>query len=576
MALSPGLVWEVQSGGDNTNFSGGFRGGAVVATPSAPTVVGAGTGGTVAAATYYCVITLNDGYGETSKSAETSVVLTGATSKFTVTAPANAVNKVGWNLYVGTVSGGPYWSQGAALVLGTDRVVTTTPPTSGTQAPGTDRSQQTSTQVNIDNSTITTSITANVITFTGYIPTAADVGNTVRMLTGTNVTAGVYEIIAFTGTTWTVTGAAALPTSATTTNATGKMGGCLATPAAALTPAVANNTVWLKSATYTTTAALAIGVAGLALRGYGSTRGDGTKATITTATNSVNLITTGTSSGTFLFENLTLSNTAGTRGNGLLAVTAHATTGAWVLTNCVLDGFSNGINSDNVGADFDISNIFLTGCEVKNCTISALSTASSNIARVFLEGCYFHNNVNGTTDIGGLLFAVRTIFYANNYGLTFSNTTFALCQCVFYGNTIHGLLGATASTGMSLVNCVFYGQPAGGHDIFFSGATTDPRRYRESSRNNAYVQNSFWYSSTGDVILTADPFTNAAGGDFSLNATAGGGAVCKATGFPSSFLGLSTASSPDLGAAQHADPAAAAVIGSIFDSSVIHGLGVHS
>src|SRR5215831_20343572 len=69
---------------------------------------------------------------------------------------------------------------------------------------GTDRSQQNNVQVAIDNATITTSITTNVITFTaGYTATAADVGNYVQMLTGTNVTAGFYEITSFTSNSWT-------------------------------------------------------------------------------------------------------------------------------------------------------------------------------------------------------------------------------------------------------------------------------------------------------------------------------------------------------------------------------------
>lgn len=55
---------------------------------------------------------------------------------------------------------------------------------------------------------------------------------------------------------------------------------------------------------------------------------------------------------------------------------------------------------------------------------------------------------------------------------------------------------------------------------------------------------------TGAVALTGDPFTNAAGGDFSLNNTAGAGAACKAVGFPSNFFGLSTNSFPDIGMAQ--------------------------
>lgn len=46
-----------------------------------------------------------------------------------------------------------------------------------------------------------------------------------------------------------------------------------------------------------------------------------------------------------------------------------------------------------------------------------------------------------------------------------------------------------------------------------------------------------------DVTLTADPFTNAGGGDFSLNSTAGGGTACKAAAFGSNL---------DLGANQSA------------------------
>src|SRR5436189_2326442 len=96
-------------------------------------------------------------------------------------------------------------------------------------AAGTDRSMQNAAHVAIDNATITTSITTNVITFTGatYTPTSADVGNVVQMLTGTNVTAGFYEITAQGATTWTVD--RNVVTSGTTVNATGNMGGALAT-----------------------------------------------------------------------------------------------------------------------------------------------------------------------------------------------------------------------------------------------------------------------------------------------------------------------------------------------------------
>ncbi len=67
------MVWEVRSGGSDTLNSGGFAGGALVSTPSAPSVA-ISSGGSVANATYYVVVTHNDGYGETPISGESSVV----------------------------------------------------------------------------------------------------------------------------------------------------------------------------------------------------------------------------------------------------------------------------------------------------------------------------------------------------------------------------------------------------------------------------------------------------------------------------------------------------------------------
>jgi hypothetical protein len=41
-----------------------------------------------------------------------------------------------------------------------------------------------------------------------------------------------------------------------------------------------------------------------------------------------------------------------------------------------------------------------------------------------------------------------------------------------------------------------------------------------------------WPAGVGDITLSANPFTNGASNDFSLNSTAGGGAAVKAAGFP--------------------------------------------
>jgi hypothetical protein len=50
-------------------------------------------------------------------------------------------------------------------------------------------------------------------------------------------------------------------------------------------------------------------------------------------------------------------------------------------------------------------------------------------------------------------------------------------------------------------------------------------------RNNTSGPRQYLTAGANDVTLTADPYTNEAGNDFSLNATAGGGAACTDTGF---------------------------------------------
>jgi hypothetical protein len=103
--------------------------------PAAPTVSQVGTGGTVAAGTYYFVITYTNSYGETIGSAQSTVTTTGATSTITVTSPAVLTGATGWKAYGGTNNGGPYFAQGGTNSIGSNLVLTTTPTGSGANPP---------------------------------------------------------------------------------------------------------------------------------------------------------------------------------------------------------------------------------------------------------------------------------------------------------------------------------------------------------------------------------------------------------------------------------------------------------
>jgi hypothetical protein len=89
------------------------------------------------------------------------------------------------------------------------------------------------------------------------------------------------------------------------------------------------------------------------------------------------------------------------------------------------------------------------------------------------------------------------------------------------------------------------------------------------SRCNAFGSNSNtnndYFGGTGDVTLTANPFTNPTTGDFSLNTAAGGGALCKGTGYPSTWLGLTMVGSMNIGAWQNSGASSGAgITGAIY------------
>ncbi len=556
MAINAGMKWEIRNGGDDTNNGGGFRGGSIKAAPSAPTLATAATGGTVANNTYKVVVTITDGNGETSKSAEASIVTTGTNiSTITVTAPTNP-NDTGatWNVYCGTAAGGPYFSQGTGLLFTANRVITSTPPTSGTQPPGTDRSQQTGAQVNIENSAITASTpgaNSNVLTFLGgYVPTAADVGNCVQMTGGTNITAGVYEITAWSATTWTVTGAGNL-TGAGGAGASllGKMGGAFASVGKATGFAVASNDIYVQyNATpyaMSSSANVAGGkvtlgaVSGQSIIGYSTTRTrDNTDALRPTFQAGADTFTMfAMSSGT----NAVLSNV-------IIDGNSHASivgvTGSGVIRNVKFIGMTTGVTVSNA----NVVDCYATGCAT-SFTLSGGVTAGCVSAAHTVTG--FSLGVSSPRAVRCIAEATTS---ASATGFLLSTNSF-IEQCIAYGHTGAGGAGIKWSgTGAGVAfNCVAYGNESNyvGNSPAIPGTQLFGCAGGGSTlAGGAELVNLFSTQCHGQITLTADPFTSAAGHDYSLNTTTGGGPLLKATGWPSSFAGISTNTTPDVGAAQ--------------------------
>ncbi len=405
--------------------------------------------------------------------------------------------------------------------------------------PGTDYSQQDSPQITYTDLVID-GTTNTKCTSAGNPFTSAHVGNIINITSGTGFTVQRVQILSVTS------GSATTDKSLGTLSSTGgngKLGGALLTELKAIGLAVNSNIIHLKAGTYTHTSTLNATLAGvynIQIIGFQTTHKDaGTKPLITTATNSTVLINNcGGGNGTNIWwENISFSNTASTRAIGL-----QYSNGPEVpaFINCLFDGFSWHIDADNTDAGW--GPVYLRGCELKNATTKVIKS----VRTIEAYDCYIHDNTGeGINSNNGpsFVFAVRCIFARNTNGIyTDGNSnSFATTQainCVFYANTASGIkIDATAGFQMRLSaeNCIFWGNGAYGINATSSLASTNQNL-------NAYIKNCAFGSNTtanynnlqarlSDITLTVDPFTNGAAGDFSLNATAGGGAACKAAGF---------------------------------------------
>jgi len=595
--ISSAMAWDVRTTGSDTVCGGGFRGGSVLSRPSAPTVT-ATSGGSVAVGTYYVAVTFVEAWGETQVSNETSVITTSGTQTIKVTSPVAPQAFADWNIYVGTTSGGPYYQVTSPLgpytFTGTQTITTTPPSThsdginannipgvNSNEPPGTDYSQQNSAQVTIDNSTVTATGTTNTITFqnSSYTPTKNDVGNMVLLTAGTNVRPGFYEIMGFSGSNWIMSGDIAQqnPTSAGTSTITaGYMGGALASPGWAVkarnyyTSSTLQDTIsralgsfiWLKSGTYTVTSSTTNVSAGCVNEfaqmdngwnptwvGYDATHGDfdGTMPTIQNTQNT-----------TTLFE-LNPNNFGG------------------VVWNITFDANNQNSVIPLLLRDFgDV--LYAIGCKVKNCPNGNWSLFVGYQSKAIgcevtggggggYSGIYLSNHAHAH-------YCVVHDMAANAYGIYMGGYSTVVNNCLVFNETVPASGTGRGihcnSNNHSVINCSVYGWRDAGiaatgntsialaffdNNISYGNGTNantydiDIGNYGAPNFGNFYgtINPAYNYrtymgginqggSSSGTTQLTANPWTNAAGGDFSLNNTSGGGALVKATrAYPSPY-----------------------------------------
>lgn len=341
------------------------------------------------------------------------------------------------------------------------------------------------------------------------------VGNLIYVSGGTGaVTADWYEITVRTNsTTITVDRSTGLTAG---TGVTLNIGGALLSPAIAAQKATAGNKVYVKSGTYgmSSTPNVAAGCMnpttnnGIHVEGYASTHGDlGTSPVFRADNNSMTVVLFGGSAHYVGVVNIKVD------GNAKTSVTAFTMSSVrQMIRLCTALGVAVGFEGQGTSA--------CTRCFADTCTVGFKGRCSFCVASACTTG--------------------------------FGTTQGTLCtNCVAIGGTT-GFQG-TAGQAMCCVNCLAYGQSGDGFDVNQNGTEIINCLAHTcggfgfdmdaSGTNSAYFLNCFYYSCTSGsdrgTSLASDPLTNAAGGDYSLNSDAAGGALLRQLGFPGVLLGIS-------------------------------------
>lgn len=398
---------------------------------------------------------------------------------------------------------------------------------------GVDYSQQNAPQYSL---TGLTTAAANAIILTGSASVNM-IGNGLFITAGTNFTTGVYQVNS-------VSAGVSITVDRTCTSAAGVagtagVGGGFASPGFASSISPSSGLLFLNynaSAFSITSATTNIAAGCIAAAGLFNFVGYDTTRTVANTDANRPTIQTNVSTATQVQNASTWAAFQNVIFDGNSQTASKVCNGSVLFHNCQIKNF----NTANGGNPVHLSYCTYTGNSV------ALTCGA------FASEFY----ANTATPVAGVQAGgdfVSCLFYANT-GATTDGCSLAATQsaigCVAYNNGRDGftLLGNRQSP---LVNCIStqngrYGANNGtGFLMFMVNFAT--------FNNTSGATNGTPLTSINPITMTGDPFTNASGNVFSLNSTAGAGALLRALGFPATFPRGLTPSYLDVGAAQHQD-----------------------
>lgn len=366
-------------------------------------------------------------------------------------------------------------------------------------------------------------------------------GMGLRITAGTGFTASLREILSVSA------GVAQLDASAGTVGSTGgtaRVGGPLASPGNAMGLSVAGNTIFVRyQATVYAITSSTINVAngriqwanatsattGKLMVGYDSNRtttnSDANRPILEAQINSIQIanIPNGQygSMRNFVFDGDNRTGITGFFGGGgtesvgnlkaVDCITGFGSNAGTLFQDCEAEGGTTGFSLSATTRNR------IRSCVVKNVSGTAISSggAGGTITRCLISGCSAGITVNNISHID-----FCTIYNAIAQGISIGTSA---------GVTVTNSIISTYRTGGS------------GYGIETSAATIpiwfENNAFFNPTTHNVDTTNQLASTYRNLLSLTADPFTNAVAGDFSLNNAAGGGAVCRGAGSNGCDLG---------------------------------------
>lgn len=408
----------------------------------------------------------------------------------------------------------------------------------GYSSGGTDYSQQNAAQWTVADAVTagTTTITSATASFTSAI-----VGNVCYVAGGTgSITAARYHVDAYVSATEITmdrfTGLTA------GTGVTLNCGGALNHPATAFPAVVAGNTVWVQAGTYNRSENLltsANGSTGLPIQvnGYTSSRGDSGRFTIQVTADYV--VALGTIGNHYIWRNININCGGGTARRGISVLSTHQEFRHVRVTGCTNRGF----NLDTQARLIDV--------EVSGSSVGAGVYVSAGPQFLYGVRSTGNTNVAGFEIASANVFCVRCIADANTgasgHGFVFWGAAAGSVLAVFLNSVAHGnggdglrFVDAASADNLVVMNSIFTSNTGCG----INSAVTDwSARARSSVTNNAFRSNTGGNNcniaaGANDVALGADPFVNAAGGNFALNES--GKTALNQAGWPGAMIGGGT------------------------------------